>query len=53
MTLIDRDHLGRIVVAGGLSCPVVAPRAQVEIKRMMPVWNPALPGGRRTGRTSL
>ncbi|MGW4376181.1 nucleotidyltransferase domain-containing protein [Streptomyces albidoflavus] len=63
-TLIDRDHLGRIVVAGGpwagtpwpqdlldggpgrlggLSCPVVAPRAQIEIKRMMPVWNPALP----------
>lgn len=63
-TLIDRDHLGRIVVAGGpwagtpwpqdlldgepgrlggLDCPVVAPRAQIEIKRMMPVWNPSLP----------
>ncbi|MBP3076535.1 aminoglycoside adenylyltransferase [Streptomyces sp. 604F] len=63
-TLIDRDHLGRIVVAGGpwagtpwpqdlldggpgglggLSCPVVAPRAQIEIKRMMPVWDPSLP----------
>lgn len=28
---------------GGLSCPVVAPRAQIEIKRMMPVWDPSLP----------
>jgi hypothetical protein len=28
---------------GGLSCPIVTPRAQVEIKRMLPVWDPARP----------
>ncbi|MEV6350772.1 aminoglycoside adenylyltransferase [Actinoplanes sp. NPDC051851] len=27
----------------GIVCPIVSPRAQVEIKRMMPVWNPDLP----------
>ncbi|MFF7458162.1 nucleotidyltransferase domain-containing protein [Kitasatospora sp. NPDC008115] len=28
---------------GGLVCPIVAPRAQIEIKRMMPVWDPRRP----------
>lgn len=27
---------------GDLRCPVIAPAAQIEIKQMMPVWNPAL-----------
>ncbi|MGX6601073.1 nucleotidyltransferase domain-containing protein [Micromonosporaceae bacterium Da 78-11] len=26
----------------GITCPIVTPRAQVEIKRMMPVWVPGL-----------
>ncbi|MER6394402.1 aminoglycoside adenylyltransferase [Streptomyces sp. NPDC001523] len=34
---------GRIA---GLRCPIVSPRAQIEIKRMMPVWDPSRP--RRT-----
>ncbi|GLY82698.1 nucleotidyltransferase domain-containing protein [Actinoallomurus iriomotensis] len=33
-------HTGRI---GNLSCPIIAPRAQIEIKRMMPVWVPGSP----------
>ncbi|MCX5196169.1 aminoglycoside adenylyltransferase [Streptomyces sp. NBC_00249] len=28
---------------GGLECPVVSPGAQIEIKRMMPVWVPGRP----------
>ncbi|MFF0742725.1 nucleotidyltransferase domain-containing protein [Streptomyces sp. NPDC004111] len=28
---------------GDVSCPIVAPRAQIEIKRMMPVWDPSRP----------
>ncbi len=28
---------------GGISCPVISPRAQVEIKRMMPIWVPGRP----------
>jgi hypothetical protein len=28
---------------GGLTCPVVSPQAQIEIKKMMPVWVPGLP----------
>ncbi|MFC0597711.1 nucleotidyltransferase domain-containing protein [Streptomyces palmae] len=31
---------GRI---GTLRCAIVNPRVQIEIKRMMPVWDPALP----------
>ncbi|KUJ70513.1 aminoglycoside adenylyltransferase [Streptomyces albus subsp. albus] len=31
---------GRI---GALECAVVSPRAQIEIKRMMPVWDPSRP----------
>ncbi|MFF5440212.1 nucleotidyltransferase domain-containing protein [Streptomyces achromogenes] len=31
---------GRI---GALRAPIVAPRAQIEIKRMMPVWDPSRP----------
>ncbi|MFF2044935.1 nucleotidyltransferase domain-containing protein [Kitasatospora sp. NPDC058170] len=31
---------GRI---GGLQCAIVSPQAQIEIKRMMPVWDPARP----------
>ncbi|WP_155375687.1 nucleotidyltransferase domain-containing protein [Catellatospora vulcania] len=27
----------------GLSCPVISPQAQLEIKKMMPVWVPGLP----------
>ncbi|MFJ2861395.1 nucleotidyltransferase domain-containing protein [Kitasatospora sp. NPDC087314] len=34
---------GRI---GGLRCAVVSPQAQIEIKRMMPIWDPSRP--RRT-----
>jgi hypothetical protein len=33
-------HLGRI---GDLRCPIVSPRAQIEIKQMMPVWVPGSP----------
>ncbi|WP_329258329.1 hypothetical protein OG417_20490 [Actinoallomurus sp. NBC_01490] len=33
-------HTGRI---GDLLCPIIAPRAQIEIKRMMPVWVPGSP----------
>jgi hypothetical protein len=33
-------HTGRI---GNLSCPIIAPRAQIEIKQMMPVWVPGSP----------
>nr|BFE68098.1 hypothetical protein GCM10020092_013990 [Actinoplanes digitatis] len=25
-----------------MSCPIVSPRAQIEIKEMMPVWVPGL-----------
>jgi hypothetical protein len=32
--------VGRI---GPVTCPVVGPRAQIEIKRMMPVWVPGRP----------
>lgn len=28
---------------GEVTCPIVAPRAQIEIKEMMPVWVPGLP----------
>ncbi|WP_327683464.1 nucleotidyltransferase domain-containing protein [Kitasatospora sp. NBC_00458] len=28
---------------GGVECPVVGPGAQIEIKRMMPVWDPRRP----------
>jgi len=31
---------GRI---GHIACPIVSPRAQIEIKEMMPVWVPGLP----------
>lgn len=31
---------GRI---GDVTCPIVSPRAQIEIKEMMPVWVPSLP----------
>lgn len=33
-------HVGRL---GGLSCPIISPRAQIEIKRMMPIWVPGAP----------
>jgi hypothetical protein len=32
--------VGRI---GGLRCAIISPRAQIEIKRMMPVWVPGRP----------
>lgn len=32
--------LGRI---GATVCPVISPAAQIEIKRMMPVWVPGRP----------
>ncbi|MGB7980216.1 MAG: hypothetical protein WCF36_05435 [Candidatus Nanopelagicales bacterium] len=28
---------------GALRCPVISPRAQVEIKQMMPMWVPGMP----------
>ncbi|MGW2744409.1 hypothetical protein [Streptomyces sp. NPDC001450] len=40
--LLDAEP-GRI---GELEAPIVSPRAQIEIKRMMPVWDPSRP--RRT-----
>jgi Aminoglycoside-2''-adenylyltransferase len=33
-------HRGRV---GDLHCPIIDPRAQLEIKRMMPVWVPGSP----------
>ncbi|GAA4629740.1 hypothetical protein GCM10023196_052310 [Actinoallomurus vinaceus] len=33
-------HMGRI---GDLQCPIINPRAQIEIKQMMPVWVPGSP----------
>lgn len=33
------DDIGRI---GGVRAPFISPEAQIEIKMMMPVWNPAL-----------
>ncbi|MFB9837639.1 nucleotidyltransferase domain-containing protein [Actinoallomurus acaciae] len=33
-------HTGRI---GSLSAPIIAPRAQIEIKQMMPIWVPGSP----------
>jgi hypothetical protein len=33
-------HCGRI---GDLQCPIINPRAQIEIKQMMPVWVPGSP----------
>ncbi|MEU8777362.1 aminoglycoside adenylyltransferase [Streptomyces sp. NPDC048606] len=38
--MLDAAGPGRI---GGLRCAIVAPRAQIEIKRMMPVWDPSRP----------
>ncbi|MCQ1576142.1 hypothetical protein [Streptomyces parvus] len=32
--------VGRI---GATVCPVISPAAQIEIKRMMPVWGPGRP----------
>ena len=32
--------LGRI---GDLRCPIISPSAQIEIKKMMPVWVPGMP----------
>ncbi|BCJ46308.1 hypothetical protein GCM10010168_59470 [Actinoplanes ianthinogenes] len=29
-------------VLNGISCPIITPEAQIELKRMYPVWNPAL-----------
>ncbi|KIX79283.1 hypothetical protein SF12_05490 [Streptomyces sp. MBRL 601] len=61
-TLIDRDHLGRIVVAGGLSCPMVAPRAQrdqqlapqlagyvLPVGQLVPEGGPEVVGAARLG----
>ncbi|WP_405720204.1 hypothetical protein [Streptomyces sp. NBC_00046] len=28
---------------GGLQCAIVAPQAQIEIKRMTPLWDPSRP----------
>lgn len=33
-------HSGRI---GDVVAPIISPEAQIEIKTMMPAWNPALP----------
>jgi hypothetical protein len=33
-------HIGRI---GDVSCPIISPQAQIEIKRLMPVWVPGTP----------
>lgn len=34
------DHVGRI---GEVTAPIISPAAQIEIKTMMPEWNPSLP----------
>ncbi|MDN3357051.1 hypothetical protein QWU11_31025 [Actinomadura sp. DC4] len=34
---------GRLGCIGGLRCPIINPRAQIEIKEMMPVWVPGAP----------
>jgi len=28
---------------GGLSCPIISPQAQIEIKQKFPEWRPDLP----------
>jgi hypothetical protein len=28
---------------GAVACPIISPRAQIEIKRMMPAWVPGRP----------
>jgi hypothetical protein len=28
---------------GALRCPIISPHAQIEIKKMMPVWVPTMP----------
>jgi Aminoglycoside-2''-adenylyltransferase len=33
---------GDPAVLSGVTCPIVSPRAQIEIKEMMPVWVPGL-----------
>ncbi|MBT2479598.1 nucleotidyltransferase domain-containing protein [Streptomyces sp. ISL-94] len=38
--MLEPVVLGRL---GRLECPVVSPAAQIEIKRMMPVWVPGRP----------
>ncbi|MFJ4775347.1 nucleotidyltransferase domain-containing protein [Streptomyces sp. NPDC088762] len=38
--MLEPVVLGRL---GALECPVVSPAAQIEIKRMMPVWVPDRP----------
>lgn len=38
--MLDEAEPGRL---GGVECPVVSPAAQIEIKRMMPVWVPGRP----------
>ncbi|WP_107502381.1 nucleotidyltransferase domain-containing protein [Streptomyces sp. 3211.6] len=42
--LLDGVEPGRL---GGLECPVASPEAQIEIKRMMPVWVPERPRRRK------
>ncbi|MCC3291384.1 hypothetical protein [Arthrobacter sp. zg-Y1110] len=34
----------------GIRCPVISPEAQIEIKRMMPVW---VPGFRRRDKDAV
>ncbi len=38
--MIECAVLGQL---GDLRCPVISPAAQVEIKRMMPIWVPGRP----------
>ena len=33
---------GRCGQIGSMSAPIISPEAQIEIKRMMPTWNPKL-----------
>jgi hypothetical protein len=28
---------------GALRCPIISPHAQIEIKKMMPIWVPGMP----------
>ncbi|MDA5284344.1 nucleotidyltransferase domain-containing protein [Streptomyces sp. NPDC054904] len=38
--MLEEAEPGRL---GGLECPVISPAAQIEIKRMTPVWIPGRP----------
>lgn len=44
--MIDNTVVGELE---GIRCPIIGPEAQIEIKRMMPVW---VPGFRRRDKNA-